>query len=178
MEFLRERDLSHRISVNNDPSLEGEISNVVFERASWNRGRGAEDMTSLDLAKVRLDNFAEGVLACAHAASVAAARGAAVGALIELPVSTIENLLLVRCQGKTMRQASQQIVRDVGRSALVGAAGAAIFTGIAAIGLPVGKVAVPLAVVGGTLYTWSAAKRIWRAIGTVSGYGLASHSFA
>lgn len=164
-QFLGERDLSHIESVKNAPELESEITNVIFERMSWNRSRGSENMTKLELTRVRLDNFAEGVVQGAKAATTAAARGAIVGALMELPVSTIENIILVNGRGKTMGEASLQVLKDIGRSAVAGASGALVFTGVAMIGLPLGPVVVPLAILGGTMYTWSAADRIWKARG-------------
>ena len=99
------------------------------------------------------------------ATTAAAAKGAIVGALLELPISTVENLLLVRGRGKTLQEASVDVLKNVGKSAGAGAAGSMVVTGIALVGVPVGTMAVPLAVVGGTMYTWSAADRIWKARG-------------
>lgn len=163
--FLEKRDLSHVESVRNAPELQSDITNVVFERMAWNRARGSENMTKLELVRVRLDNFAEGVVHGAKATTAAAARGAIVGALLELPISTVENLLLVRGHGKTLQEASVDVLKNVGKSAGAGAAGSILVTGIALVGVPVGTMAVPLAVVGGTMYTWSAVDRVWKARG-------------
>lgn len=169
VEFLGNRDLSHIESVKNAPPLESEITNVIFERKPWNRARGSDNMTGLELARARLDNFADGMIQGAKATTVAAARGAVIGALVELPVTAVENFLLVKGNGRTLGEASKQVIKDVGKSAAAGAAGSVIFTGVALIGLPMGPIAVPLAIVGGTMYTWSAADRIWRARGALPG---------
>ena len=170
VEFLGIRDLSHIESAKNAPSLESEITNVIFERKPWNRARGSDNMTGLELA--RAPDWITSPTAMtqgAKATTVAAARGAIIGALVELPVTAVENFLLVKGNGRTLGQASKQVIKDVGKSAAAGAAGSVIFTGVALIGLPMGPIAVPLAIVGGTMYTWSAADRIWRARGALPG---------
>ena len=164
-EFLGKRDLSHIESIRNSPHRESEIANVIFERSEWNRARGSENMTGSELWLTRFDNFAEGVIQAAQATGAAVAQGAVVGALLELPVTMAENLILVRASALTEEQAIKRILSDVGKRAAAGAAGTAVFTGIAMVGLPVKAVAMPLAVVGGTLYVCSATDRIWRARG-------------
>ena len=118
--------LSRLTSVQNAPELRSEITNVVFERMAWNRARGSDNMTKLELVRVRLDNFAEGVVHGAKATTAAAAKGAIVGALLELPISTVENLLLVRGRGKTLQEASVDVLKNVGKSAGAGAAGSVV----------------------------------------------------
>ena len=166
--FLGERDLSHIKSKANHPELGNDIKNVLFEKRWWNRTRGSRNMTLWEVTRARLDNFAEGVAKGARATTAAAARGAIVGALMELPVTAAENLLLVRARGKTQKEAWADVARDIGKSAAAGAAGTVVVTGVAMIGVPMAPlVAVPIAVAGGTLYTWSAAGRIWKARASV-----------
>ncbi len=170
--FLRERDLSHIKSRANHPELENDITNVLFEKRWWNRTRGSRNMTRWEVTRARLDNFAEGLIKGARATGVAAARGAIVGALMELPVTAAENFLLVRARGKSRNEAWADIARDIGKSAAAGAAGTVVITGVAMIGVPMAPVvAVPIAVAGGTLYSWSAAERIWRARASVRSPG-------
>ena len=126
-------------------------------------------MTGSELWRARLDNFAEGIIQGAQATAVAVAQGAVVGALLELPVTMTENLLLVRADAQTEEHAIKRILSDVGKRATGGAAGTVVFTGIAMVGLPVKMVAMPLAIVGGTLYVCSATDRIWRARGQLAG---------
>ena len=164
LKFLGERDLSHIRSRANHPDLANDIKNVLFEKRWWNRTRGSRNMTLWEVTRARLDNFAEGLVKGARVTTAAAARGAIVGALMELPVTAAENLLLVRASGKTRNEAWAGVARDIGKSATAGAAGTIVVTGVAMIGVPMAPVAaVPIALAGGTLYSWSAAQRIWRA---------------
>lgn len=166
--FLRQRDLSHIKSRANHPELANDIGNVLFEKRWWNRTRGSRNMRSWEVARARLDNFAEAMAKGARATTVAAARGAIVGALMELPITATENILLVRAGSKTRKGAWADMARDIGKSAAAGAAGTVVVTGVAMIGVPMAPaVAVPIAVAGGTLYTWSAAERIWKARASV-----------
>ena len=161
--FLAKRDLSHIQSKYFRPDLANDI-NVLFEKSPWNRSRSIRNMKSWEVARARLDNLAEGLLKGARATTVAAARGALAGALMELPVTAAENIILVRGSAKTKRKALTDAGRDVGKGAAAGAAGAIVVTGIAMAGVPMAPaVVIPVTVVGGTLYTWSAAKRIWKA---------------
>lgn len=166
--FLGKRDLSHKKSVKNTPDLKDDITNVVFERVKWNRRRGGKDMTSGELARVRLDNFAEGVVEASKATTKGAARGAVIGALLELPVTTVEHFLLVKRERKTPTEAALAAAKDAGTSALGGAAGAVIYAGIALTGVSVAPVATPLVIIGGVVYVWSATDRIWRAARSVT----------
>ena len=162
--FLGKRDLSHIKSKHLQPDLANDPANVLFEKWWWNRSRGSRNMKRWEVTRARLDNFAEGVVKGAGATTVAAAKGAILGALMELPVSAAENLVLVRGKGKTRNEAWTDVARDVGKSAVTGATGTVVATGIAMIGVPMAPaVAIPIALVGSTLYTWSAAERIWKA---------------
>ena len=89
------------------------------------------------MAQVRLDDYAH-------------------WGLLELPVTMAENLILVRASALTEEQA-MRILSDVGKRAAAGAAGTAVFTGIAMVGLPVKAVAMPLAVPA--LPTWARSTR-------------------
>ena len=117
--FLGKRDLSHIESVENAPHRESDIANVLFERMEWNRARGSENMTALDLSRARLDNFAEGVIAGVQATTAAATQGAIAASLLELPVTTVENFLLVKAKERTGgggRRESVQRYRHAGRA--------------------------------------------------------------
>lgn len=164
MAFLGKRHLSHIKSQFRHPERASDVKNVVFEKWQWNLRRGGLDMEPSELARLRLNNFAEGVVKGARATTVAATRGAILAALMELPVSAAENVILVRGRGRTWREAWTGVARDVGKSAAAGAAGTVAVTGIAMIGVPMAPtVAVPIAVAGGTLYAYSSARRIWEA---------------
>lgn len=161
--FLERRDLSHIESIKNAPARRRDIANVVFERVSWNRARGGEHMTPRELVRVRLDNFAEGVVEASKATTKGAAKGAVIGALLELPVTTVEHFLLVKRERKTPTEAAIDAAKAVGKSAAGGAAGAVVFAGVALTGVSVAPAATPLVIIGGVVYVWSATERIWRA---------------
>jgi len=163
-EFLKERDLSHIVSVKNNPAAESDIANLIFEKASWNRSRGAQNMTGSELFRAQLDNFAESLVPALQSTADGALRGALMGALLELPVSAAENFILVRGGGKPWQEAAKDVAKDAGKKALHGAGGAAVCTGVAMFGVGVNQIALPLAIVGGVTYLWSASGRIWRAI--------------
>lgn len=152
LKFLGERDVSHIKSRANRPDLAKDIENVLFEKRWWNRTRGSRNMTLWEVNCARLDNFAEGLAKGVRSTTVAAARGAVVGALLELPVTASENFLLVRARGKTRNEAWASVARNMGKSATAGAAGTIVVTGVAMIGVPMAPVAtVPIAVAGGML---------------------------
>lgn len=162
--FLGERDLSHIQSKHLRPDLANDPKNILWEKRPWNRRRGSRNMKQWEMTRARLDNFAEGVAKGARATTVAATKGAILGALMELPVSVAENLILVRSKSKTRNEAWTDVARDVGKSAATGATGTVVATGIAMIGVPMAPaVVIPIALVGSTLYAWSAAERIWKA---------------
>ena len=165
--FLRSRDLSHIESVKNSPELESDITNVIFENASKNRSRKEAYMKPDEQMRVHLDNFAESIVPGLQSMGTAALQGAVVGALLELPVAAAENFILVQGEGKTWQDASRDVIEKVGKRGFSGAAGAAVFTGIAMLGVPTGAVAAPLAIVGGITYVWSTSDRVWQAIDDV-----------
>ena len=63
-----------------------------------------------------------------------------------------------------MKDARADAVKDISISAGFAGATAAAFTGLSLLGVTLGPAAIPLAIVGGAVYTWSAADRIWKAL--------------
>ena len=162
--FLKDRDISHIKSRSLHPDQAGDVKNVLFERSRWNRSRGGRDMRQWEVVRIRLVNFREGLVQAGRSTAVAATRGAAAGALMELPVAAVEQVILFKGGRKTRAEALSDGARSVGKSAAAGAAGAVVFTGVGLMGVSLtSAVAVPIAVAGGTLYVWSAAKRIMTA---------------
>lgn len=93
------------------------------------------------------------------------AKGAALGVLVELPVTAAVEYLHVRNGSKTLEQAALDGARTVGTAAVVGAVAAAAFSAAAAAGVPMSApVLLPVAVVGGGFYVWVSADRIWDAL--------------
>jgi hypothetical protein len=164
VEFLRIHDVSHRISIKNAPAKAGDINNVIFEIASRNRVRGSNNMTRTEFQSARFSNTITGIKCGFKTAVGTAGKGALFGALLETPVTVIENALYVKNNRKSVEDARIDIVRDVGISAGLAGATTVGFTGLGLIGVTLGAAAIPLAIVGGAMYTWSATDRIWKAL--------------
>jgi hypothetical protein len=164
VEFLRIHDVSHRISIKNAPAKAGDIKNVIFEIAARNRARGSKNMTHTEFQSARFSNTIAGIKCGFKTAVGTAAKGALFGALLELPITCIENALHVRNNRKLVKDARADAARDIGISAGFAGAAAGAFTGLSLLGVTLGPAAIPLAIVGGAVYTWSAADRIWKAL--------------
>ena len=164
VEFLRIHDVSHRISIKNAPTKAGDIDNVIFEIAARNRVRGSNNMTRTEFQSARFSNTIAGIKCGFKTAVGTAAKGALFGALLELPITCIENALHVRNNRKLVKDARADAARDIGISAGFAGAAAGAFTGLSLLGVTLGPAAIPLAIVGGAVYTWSAADRIWKAL--------------
>ncbi|MXY62538.1 MAG: hypothetical protein F4Y87_03685 [Synechococcus sp. SB0665_bin_28] len=100
-------------------------------------------------------------------------QGALIGALLELPVATAENFILVRGEGRTWQDALQDVAKKAGKGAVYGSGAGTVYAGIVMLGVPVEAVAAPvvaapLAIIGGTMYIWSAKERVWQAIDKVN----------
>ncbi|MCY3654908.1 MAG: hypothetical protein OXG70_07840 [Cyanobacteria bacterium MAG IRC1_bin_28] len=95
-------------------------------------------------------------------------QGALIGALLELPVATAENFILVRGEGRTWQDALQDVAKKAGKGAIYGSGAGTVYAGIVMLGVPVEAVAAPLAIIGGTMYIWSAKERVWQAIDKVN----------
>ena len=165
VEFLKIHDVSHRISIKNAPTKAGDINNIIFEIASRNRARGSKNMTWTEFQSARLNNTVASIKCGFKTAAGTAAKGALFGALLELPITTIENILHVKNNRKSVENARIDAAKDIGISAGLAGATAAGFTGLSLLGVTLGPVVIPLTVVGGAVYTWSATDRIWKALG-------------
>ena len=163
-EFLKTRDVSHIISIKNNPAKASDINNVIFESASKNRARGSKNMTWTELQSARLNNTVASIKCGFKTAAGTAVKGALFGALLELPVTTIENILHVKNNRKSVENARIDAAKDIGISAGLAGATAAGFTGLSLLGVTLGPVVIPLSVVGGAVYAWSATDRIWKAL--------------
>ncbi len=94
--FLDVHDVSHIRSVNRHPELAASAGNVVFEPPKWNQGRGPRDMGFPDKLRMHTHNARMGLGAARRPILASLARGGAIGALVELPVSaSVETLHVV-----------------------------------------------------------------------------------
>ena len=163
-EFLINHDVSHRISIKNAPTKAGDINNVIFEAASKNRARGSKNMSWREFQRARFDNTVTSIKCGFKTAAGSAAKGALFGALLEVPVTVTENTFHVKNNRKSFGEASKDAAKDIGISAGFAGATAAGFTGLSLLGVTLGPVVIPLTIVGGAVYTWSATDRIWKAL--------------
>ena len=156
LEFLKTHDVSHRISIKNNPSKAG--------NSQVNRARGSKNMTRAAYQNAKSKNAITNIKFGVKGAVGAAMRGALLAALLELPITCFENVMLVKNNRKSHKEALIDITKDVSKNALGGGAAAGALTGLSLLGVTLGPAAIPLAIVGGALYTWSAADRIWEAL--------------
>ena len=163
-EFLKTHDVSHRISIKNDPTKAGDINNIIFEIASKNRARGSKNMTRREFQSARLNNTITGIKCGFKTAVGTAAKGALFGALLEFPITIVENTLHVKNNRKSVGDARIDVAKDIGISTGFAGVTAAGFTGLSLLGVTLGPAVIPLTIVGGAVYIWSAADRIWRAL--------------
>ena len=164
IEFLDTHHVSHLVSIKNDPTKAGDINNIIFEIAWKNRARGSKNMTRREFQSARLNNTITGIK-CGFKTTVGtAAKGALFGALLELPITIVENTLHVKNNRKSVGDARIDVAKDIGISAGFAGVTAAGFTGLSLLGVTLGPAVIPLTIVGGAVYIWSAADRIWRAL--------------
>ena len=163
-EFIDAHDVSHLISIKNNPTKAGDINNVIFEVTLKNRARGSKNMSWREFQRIRFDNTVTSLKCGFKTAAGSAAKGALFGALLEVPITTIENILHVKNNRKSVENARIDAAKDIGISAGFAGAAAAGFTGLSLLGVTLGPFVIPLTIVGGAVYTWSATDRIWKAL--------------
>jgi len=164
LNFLNNHHVSHRISIKNDPTRAGNPNNVIFENPQINLARGPENMTPTDFRNAQLQNRNIGIVSSGKAILGSVSRGALLAAVLELPITCIENALHIRNNLKSVKEGVIDAGIDVGKIALVGGAVAGVLTGLSLLGVTMETVAIPLIIVGGILYVWSATDRIWKAL--------------
>lgn len=163
--FIEVRDVSHIKSIKNNPAKAGDVKNVVFEFLSKNRARGSRNMSRAEVQSAHFNNTITGIKCGFKTAVSTAAKGALFGALLELPITTVENILHVKNNRKSVGDARIDAAKDIGISAGFAGVTAAGFTGLSLLGVTLGPVVViPSAIIGGAVYTWSATDRIWKAL--------------
>lgn len=163
-EFLKTHEVSHRISIKNNPAKAGNPNNIVFENAAVNRGRGPKNMTRVEFQNAQFNIRIIGKMSAVKTMLGTATRGALLASLLELPITCIENALHIRNNRKSDKEGVIDVVKDVSKGALGGGVVAGALTGLSLLGVTLGPAAIPLAIVGGVVYTWSATDRIWNAL--------------
>ena len=165
-EFIEGKDASHILSVKNHPGEIANPRNVGWEDPSINRARGSQDMTREAWADIPRQTFLDTGATIVHQCLEVGVRSAFYAALLEAPVTAIENYILVRkgikSEEQAVRDAADDIVRRAGGAAFAGAAVTlAVSVGAGPILAAVNPIAIPVGIV---LYGYSALKRIIRAL--------------
>ena len=166
--FTDGKDLSHRFSVSNAPELANSPDNIVgFENESLNRSRGAETMTGMEEFRLHGTNAFHTSGIVFRECLGAAATTALFAALLESPISIVENAIHYRKGRKTgeeaIKEAATAIKDRAAAGAVVGFAvkAAIALTGAAPLVVTIAPVLMP---VGMTLYAYTAVKRILSAL--------------
>ena len=167
--FLKTHEVSHRISIKNNPNKAGNSNNVILELITKNRARKSKNMTRVEYQNAKSANAITSMKFGVKAAVGAALRGSLLAALLELPITCIENALHVRNNRKSVKEGGVDAVKDIGKNALGGGIVAGALTGLSLLGVTLGPAAIPIAIVGGTVYIWSATHRIRDALGDNTG---------
>ena len=165
-QFLLGKDASHIHSVHNSPHLASDTGNIIWENSGINNARRALDMTGWEQFTARSSNFFDASQIVMRECANAAAMSALIAALLEAPVSGIENYIHYRKGHK----AGEEAIKDAAKSIAVHA-GSAAMVGVGvtiAIGLGAGPIiatfAPILVPVGLALYICNALKRILNAL--------------
>ena len=164
-QFTNGKQASHIRSVANAPSQARNSANIIWESARANTARGSRNMTRLEVVGARTANAAHAAGVVGAAAAKRAGRGALWTAVLELPVSLVENGINVSRGKKTREEALKDTGKNVTTAGVAGGAVAAGTTVAISLGagpalLAAGPVLVP---VGVCLFAISAGNRIWRA---------------
>ncbi len=165
-QFLNGKQASHVESVANAPGKAKALGNTVWEYAKSNTQRGSRNMTGVQKLGVNVRNGAHAARLVAKSAAVNAARGGALAAALEAPVSIAENTIHVMKGKKAKGDATKDVAKDVGKAGVAGGVVAGGMTVVAAMGAgPLITVAAPIVgTVGLGVFAFSSAWRIRRAI--------------
>ncbi len=165
--FLDGKDASHIQSAHNAPHLVASNDNVIWENASLNRARGAENMTGVEQLQAYAGNAFDTAQLVFRGCIESAAMTGLYAGLLEAPVATIENYIHYQKGRKTGEQAiidaAKSIAMRAGTAAVVGFAltGAVALLGAGPLLVTVAPILIP---VGFALYGISALKRIMNAL--------------
>ena len=165
-EFVKGKDASHIESVANAPGKAKSVKNTLWESSKRNASRGSANMNKTDRILARAKNGVDVAGIAARRIAAGAARGAALAALMETPVTVAENTIRTARGRMSKREAAKRAAYDTATAAATGgAAGAAVAVAVAmGAGPAVAASATVLAPVGMAVYGISAVRRIGGAL--------------
>ncbi len=132
--FTKGKHASHIESVANAPGKAKSAGNVVWESARSNLRRGSDNMTKPELIGANIKNGAQATKIVAKSVATRAGRAGAISALLELPISAVENGIHVARGGKNVKEAARDIAADTAKAGVVGGVFAGGLTVAAALG--------------------------------------------
>ena len=164
-EFLNGKHASHIKSVSNAPGMAKQPSNIVWENARKNATRGGRNMTAAEVSAARTANRVSAIRTGAKSAIKGGAKAGAVAAAVEAAVSVPENVLHWKRGRKSGEEATKDAAKNVATAGGVGVAtfGVAKIAAMAGVGLSLGPLGTPVAVVSVGLLVWGGAYRIYKA---------------
>ena len=165
-EYLRGKTASHIKSVANAPGKAKSPTNIVMESAKANASRGSRNMNRLELLSIKAGNAVDASRIVGRAVAGGAARGAAWAALFEAPISAAVNGIHYGKGRKSREEAVKSVAADTAKAGITGAAvgGGMVIVVAAGGGAILAPIALPLAIVGGSIFAVSSAFRIGRAL--------------
>ena len=164
--FLEGKVGSHIRSVAEHPKQVKARRNVLWELEKANALRGSRSASRLEVIGIKARNAADATRIVGRQMAGRAMRGAALAALFEAPISATENAILYKRGRKSGGDAAKSVAKD---TAMAGAFGGAVGAGMILVvavggGVVLAPIAMPIAVVGVSIYAVSSVFRIRRAL--------------
>ena len=103
IDFADGKDVSHILSVKNHPDLIGDPRNALLEPSHANQVRGRADMTPLEQSNIPQQTFVDSTATVTYQCLDAGVQSAFYAALLEAPVTAIENYILAQERVKRTR---------------------------------------------------------------------------
>ena len=165
-EFIKGKSASHIESVRNAMDKARSNTNILWESEKANWSRGPRNMTRFEILKINAKNSVDASRIVGKRMAGGAARGGALAALMEAPISATENFIHFRRGRKSREDAAKAVAKDTAKA---GATGVAVGSGMVFVvavggGAILAPIAMPMAVVGAGVYAVSSTLRIRRAM--------------
>ena len=164
--FTKGKQASHIESVANAPHKAKSAGNIVWESAKSNLRRGSNNMTKSELIGANIKNGAQAGKIVAKGVATSAGRAGAISAVIELPVSAVENGIHVAKGGKNVKEAARDVAADTVKAGGGGGifAGGLTFAAALGAGAAIAAAAPTATVVGAGVFGASTLLRVRRAM--------------
>ena len=161
-DFLKDKHASHIESVANAPGKAKIMGNMVWESRKRNWSRGPRNMTGVDRLRAHAKNRVDAARLGAKGFGAQLGKAAAFAALLELPVSAVENTIRVVKGSVSGKEAAKQTAKNTATAGAIGGVTAVGITGAVALGAGPAVTALSpiVAPAGAAIYGISAVLRI------------------